>query len=230
MKGNANTTHSALLEQNKLLSRREIFWNKLYSLLRPLVKRWVYNSGVSSWKGQEDDVVDDIVQEAIFRLLKYALNADRGESAPIEIPEHMVIVIARNCFIDKLRKDGRLVRYETDDRSSLEHFVKASPVDPSEIAFNHVYHAWLFIKLADFVVTVSIKQQKALLRDLAQRMHFGQTPTPLQQAFADRGLDLRQHRNWKSVNKREQSQHASNLSLSYKKIEEWSTEASLLYT
>lgn len=224
MKGNADATYSALQEQNKLLSRREIFWNKLYSLLRPLVKHWVYSSGISSWRGQEDDVAEDIVQEAIFRLLKYVLNADKGEAAPVEIPEHMVITIARNCFIDKIRKDGRLVRYEADDRMSLEHIIKSSTIDPSEIAFNHVYHAWLFIKLADFVVTVSIKQQTALLRDLAQRMHFGQTPTPLQQAFADKGLDLQQHQDWKSADRREQSQYASNLSISYKKIREASLQ------
>jgi DNA-directed RNA polymerase specialized sigma24 family protein len=224
MKGNADTTHSALLEQNKLLSRREIFWNKLYSLLRPLVKRWVYGSGATSWRGQENDVIEDIVQEAIFRLLKYAHNAEKGEAAPVEIPEHMVTVIARNCFIDKLRKDGRLVRYEADDRLSLEHVVKVRVVDPSEIAFNHVYHAWVFIKLADFVVTISAKQQTALLRDLSQHMYFGQTATSLQQAFADKGLDLKQHQGWKSANKREQSQHASNLSLSYKKIKEASLQ------
>ncbi|HLX40398.1 MAG TPA: hypothetical protein VKR42_07695 [Ktedonobacteraceae bacterium] len=227
MKGNADASHSAVPEQSKLHSRREIFWNRLYTLLRPLVKRWVYGAGVASWRGQEEDVTEDIVQEAIFRLLKYARHADRGEAAPIEIPEHMITVIARHCFIDTLRKDGRLVRYEADDRTSLEHVAKSKTVDPAEIALNHVYYAWVYLKLADFVVTVSTKQQTALLRDLAQRMHFEQTPTSLQQAFADKGLDLKQHQGWESTDKRQRSQHASNMSNGYKKIEAWSKEASL---
>ena len=227
MKGNADTISFAPQEQSKLAESTEIFWAELYFLLRPLVKRWVYNSGVSSWRGQEDDVSEDIVQEAIYRLLKYAMNADKGEAAPIEIPEHMVTVIARNCYIDKWRKDGRLVRYDTDDRSSLEHLVKKRAIDPSEVAFDRVYQAWLFLKLADFVVTVSTKQQTALLRDLSQRMYFGQTATLLQQVFADKGLDLKRHQGWEGANKRERSQHAANLSLALKRIEKWSEKASL---
>lgn len=227
MKGNADTISFASQEQSKLAESTEIFWAELYFLLRPLVKRWVYNSGVSSWRGQEDDVSEDIVQEAIYRLLKYALNADKGEAAPIEIPEHMVTVIARNCFIDKWRKDGRLVRYDTDDRSSLEHLVKKRAIDPSEVAFDCVYHVWLFLKLADFVVTVSTKQKTALLRDLAQRMHFGNSPTPLQKAFADKGMELRVHQGWQGKNKREQSQHAANLSLALRQIKKWAAKASL---
>jgi DNA-directed RNA polymerase specialized sigma24 family protein len=227
MKGNADTISFASQEQSKLAESTEIFWAELYLLLRPLVKRWVYNSGVSSWRGQEDDVSEDIVQEAVYRLLKYALNADKGEAAPIEIPEHMVTVIAHNCFIDKWRKDSRLVRYDTDDRSSLEHLVKVRTIDPSEVASDCVYYAWLFLKLADFVVTVSTKQKTALLRDLAQRMHFGNSLTQLQKAFADKGMELRAHQGWRGKNKREQSQHAANLSLALRQIKKWAAKASL---
>lgn len=226
MKGNVDTISFASQEQSKLAESTEIFWAELYILLRPLVKHWVYSSGVTSWRGQEDDVSEDIVQEAIYRLLKYALNADKGEAAPVEIPEHMVTVIARNCYIDKWRKDGRLVRYDTDERSSLEHLVRKRVFDPSEVAFDCVYHAWLFLKLADFVVTVSTKQKTALLRDLAQRMHFGSSPTQLQKAFADKGMELRAYHGWQGKNKREQNQHASNLSLALRQIKKWAAEAS----
>ncbi len=126
MKGNADTAHFAALGQNELLSRREIFWNKLYTLLRPLVKHWVHNSGVSSWRGQEDDVAEDIVQDAQLRLYRHMLRAEKGQVSPIEHPERMIIVIARRCFLDKWRKDRRLVRFDSDDRLSLEHVVQSS--------------------------------------------------------------------------------------------------------
>jgi hypothetical protein len=35
-------------------------------------------------------------------------------------------------------------------------------------------------------------------------------------------MNLKQHQNWKSANKRESSQHAASLSISYKKIGAWS--------
>jgi DNA-directed RNA polymerase specialized sigma24 family protein len=228
MRGNTNPNNAASQEHNKLTVDREIFWTELYPLLCPLVKRWVYTAQISSWLGQQEDLIEDIVQETIFKLLNYTRRAEKGEVAPVQNIEHLAITIARNYFRDLKRKDRHIDRFELYDRTSLEHVVKPKTVDPSEIALNHVYYAWVFMKLADFVVTVSTKQRTALLRDLSGRMYFGQTATLLQQAFADKGLDLKRHQDWKSSDKRERSQHAANLSISYKKIEEWSEETSLL--
>jgi DNA-directed RNA polymerase specialized sigma24 family protein len=228
MRGNTDSNNAASQEHNKLTTDREIFWAELYFLLRPLVKHWVCTARISSWLGQQEDLIEDIVQETIFKLLNYTQRAEKGEVAPVQNIEHLAITIARNYFRDLKRKDRRIDRFELYDRTSLEHVVKSKNVDPSEIALNHVYYAWVFMKLAEFVVTVSTKQQTALLRDLSQRMSFGQAATLLQQVFADKGLDLKRHQDWKSSDKREQSQHAANLSLSYKKIEKWSKEVSLL--
>src|SRR6266852_94480 len=90
--------------------RNDATWEKLYLLLRPLVKRWICGYNVSSWKGQEADIVEDMVQEAIVRILKYARRAERGEVAPIDSIEHISIVIAQNCCRDLRRKDQRLTR------------------------------------------------------------------------------------------------------------------------
>ena len=48
----------------------DALWINLYSFLRLYVRRLVYTSGIATWRGQEDDIVDDIVQEAIVRVLK----------------------------------------------------------------------------------------------------------------------------------------------------------------
>lgn len=177
--------------------------------------------------GQQEDIVEDIVQETIFKLLKYIHRAEKGEVAPVKDMKHLAITIAHNYYRDLKRKDRRLDRIELYDRTSLEHVIKSGVVDPSEIALDCVYQAWLFFKLADFVVTIATKQQTALLRDLAQRMYFVQELTLLQKAFADKGMDMQQHQNWKSANKRESSQHAASLSISYKKIAGWSKDLSL---
>jgi len=227
MRGNTDSNNAASQEHNKLTADREIFWTELYPLLCPLVKRWVYTARISSWLGQQEDLIEDIVQETIFKLLNYIRRAEKGEVAPVQNIEHLAITIARNYFRDLKRKDRRIDRFELYDRTSLEHVVKSKNVDPSEIALNHVYYAWVFMKLAEFMVSVSTKQQTALLRDLAQRMHFGNSPTPLQKAFADNGMALRAHHGWQGKNKREQSQHAANLSLALRQIKKWAAEASL---
>src|SRR6266576_1774674 len=111
----------------------EISWQKLYSLLRPLVKRWVYSSNVSSWKGQEDDVVEDIIQEAIIRLFQYSQRAERGEVVPIETIEHMIKIVALNYCRDLKRRERRLLRSSADEWSYGEHVDGTNTVDPAEI-------------------------------------------------------------------------------------------------
>lgn len=229
MRGNTDSNNAASQKQNTPTAVRETLWADLYFLLRPLVNRWVYTSGVSCWLRQADDIAEDIVQEALYRLLKYMKKVEEGKAAPIGNVEHMITVIAHNCCRDWMRRDGRLEHFPTDDILSLEHVVESTVVDPSEIALDTVFQSWLFIRVSNLVKkSIPEKQRIALLRDLAQRMHFGKTPTPLQKAFADKGMALRAYQGWQGKNKRERSQHAANLSISYKKIEEWSKEASLL--
>lgn len=211
----------ALLEED---SKQEVCWERMYQVVRPPTRGWVWRSGI--WIGQEEDVAEDIVHDAVERLYKHMQRAEMGGVSPVEHPERMIIVIAHRCFLDRWRKDRRLVRFDQDNRLSLEYVVQATAVNPAEVALDIVFQGWLYVKIADIVSKrIPDKQRMALLRDLAQRMHFGHTPTSLQQAFADKGMDLERYRDWKSADKREQSQHASNLSLSYKRIEEWSNEA-----
>ncbi len=226
MRGNTRSNNAATQEHSKFAADREI-WAELYTLLPPLARQWVYTAHIPSWLGQQEDIVEDIVQETIFKLLKYIHRAEKGEVAPVKDMKHLAITIARNYYRDLKRKDRRLDRFELYDRTSLEQVVKSRAVDPSKIALDRVYQAWLFFKLADFVVTIATKQQTALLRDLAQRMYFVQELTLLQKTFADKGMDLKQHQDWKSANKRERSQHAASLSISYKKIAGWSKDLPL---
>ena len=227
MKGNVGITSFASQEQSKTADSKEILCSKLYVLLRPVVKHWVYTAHISSWLGQQEDIVEDIVQETLLKILIYLLRAEKGEVAQIKDIEHFALVIAHNYCRDLQRKDQRLERYEMYDRTLLEQVVKSRAVDPAEIALKHVYNVWVFLKLANFVVTIPTKQRTALLRDLAQRMSFGNSPTPLQGAFADKGMELRAYHGWRGENKREQSQHASNLSLALRQIKVWAANASL---
>ena len=196
----------------------EIFWQKLYSLLRPLVKRWVYSSHVPSWKGQEDDVVDDIVQEAITRLFQYSQRAERGEVVPIETIEHMIKVVALNYCRDLKRRERRLLRSTTNEWSYGEHVDSTNTVDPAEIAIDKAFQEWLFERLSLEIVRFPKKQRNALLIDLAYRMHFAARPTSLQRAFLRRGIRLQDFRAPAPKNPLERGRHAANLNLAYKRV------------
>ena len=176
-------------------------WQKLYLLLRPLVKRWVYSSGISSWKGQEDDIVEDIVQEAITRLFQYSQRAERGEVVPIETIEHMIKVVALNYCRDLKRRERRLLRSTTDEWSYGEHVDSTNTVDPAEIAIDKAFQEWLFERLSQEIVKFPKKQR-----------------TLLQRAFLRRGIRLQDFRAPAPKNPLERGRHAANLNLAYKRV------------
>jgi RNA polymerase sigma factor (sigma-70 family) len=193
-------------------------WQKLYPLLRPLVKRWVYSAHVPSWKGQEEDIVEDIVQEAITRLYNYSRRAEGGKVAPIDNLEHMIKAIALNYCRDLQRRERRLLRSNIDDRSSVEAVDRFNRVDPAELAIDNVYQEWLFEKLSKHIVNFSVKQRNALLIDLANLMHFALQPTRLQRAFLREGIKVQDFLHLVPRSSIERGRHAANLSLAYRRL------------
>jgi DNA-directed RNA polymerase specialized sigma24 family protein len=198
-------------------------WQKLSLLLRPRIKRWVYCSHVPSWKGQELDIVEDILQESFFRILKYARKVESGEVSPIESLEHISIVIAHNCCKDMRRKDQRLTRLSPDERMFGCQVVITNQSDASEIALDKVFREWLYIKLSQDIVKFPDKQRRALLIDIANLMHFDERPTPLQQAFLNQKICLQDYQQPLSVNSVERSRHASLVSLAYRRVSKLSS-------
>lgn len=203
----------------------DAFWINLYSFLRPFVTRLVLSSGISSWRGQEEDIVEDIVQETITRVLKCMRRAECGEGIPIASPVGLGIVIARNYYEDLRRRDKRFVRIVTDDYSSEAYvFLHYNHLDPLELALNNMFLEWLFIRFSQEVVRFPYKQRTALLIDLANRMDFDAQPTPLQKAFLEVGIRLQDYQQPLSKDTVGRSRHASNASLAYKRAREWARD------
>jgi len=199
----------------------DALWINLYTFLRLYVRRLVYTSGTATWRGQEDDIVDDIVQEAIVRVLKCIRRAESGEGIPVASPAGLGIVIARNYYEDLRRRDRRLVRIANDDDSPGVHVVLQSHLDPSEMALNNMFLEWLYIKFSLEAVKFSHKQRTALLIDLANRMDFEVQPTPLQKAFLEVGIRLQDYQQPLPKDAVERSRHASNVSLAFARTRVW---------
>lgn len=198
-------------------------WKELYLYLLCIVKCWVRTSGVPSWHGQSDEVAEDIVQEAIYRTLKYAQSAELGLVPPIHALRRLSIVIAKNHYQDLRRREYRLVRLTQLERSSEVHVNKYdssiyNQIDIAEVALDNVFRGRLFINLSHEIVKLPNKQRRALLIDLANRMHFGIEPTVLQQAFLNVGIQLQDYQQPLPDDPVERSQHASLLNIAYKRV------------
>src|SRR6266581_848775 len=81
---------------------------ELYPFLLSQVRRWVYSYNVLSWREQEEDVVKDIVQEAIVRTLNYIRRVEYRETI-LKSLAHVSTAFARNYYLDLRRRDSQLV-------------------------------------------------------------------------------------------------------------------------
>ncbi|HLZ56351.1 MAG TPA: hypothetical protein VKR06_05325 [Ktedonosporobacter sp.] len=200
----------------------DIPWDELYPSLRALARYLVNDFKVPSWRGQEYDVIEDIVQETMRRLIERARKAERGEAPPIQSLQQMMMVIANNYYRDLKRRDRRLARMASN---TGEHALSSDSLDPSsqttaafDLAVEKVYQEQLFTVLAHEIKDFPARQRAALLTDLANRMSFDTRPTPLQSAFLSEGLQLQQYRQSLPASPKERSRHISLLSHAYRRV------------
>ena len=158
-------------------------WEKLYPVLKSLVRYFVYSSNISSWKGQERDIVEDIVQETGRRIIERSQKAERGEALPIQSLQSMLFAVVHNYCEDLRRFDRRLVRVQLQDASFQVSLNLRNMVNLVELSTENVYQEGLFKLVAREVAAFPDKQRQAILIDLANRMHFDTQLTPLQNAF-----------------------------------------------
>src|SRR5712691_2203445 len=198
----------------------EMVWRELYPSLRLLTRRLVYAFRVPSWRGQEDDIAEDIVQEAARRIIERSQKAGRGEATPIHAFEHMVVVTAYNYCKDMRRRDRRLIHLVVGDYALEGRDIVNDRDEPdlSEAATEHVYQEALFTLLAREIARFPDKQRRVLLIDLANRMCFGTQPTPLQEAFLKVGIRLQEYQQPLPDDPKERSRCTSLLNHAYKRI------------
>lgn len=195
-------------------------WQELYPSLRALIRRQIYSYRLPLWSGQEDEIVEDILQETSRRIFEYALKAEMGRALPIYQFEHMVIVTACNYCKDLRRRDRRFKRLAADTSISVEENVMCNldQTHLSEAATESVYQEGLFALLAQEIAAFPSKQRQALLADLASLMSFEEQLTSLQKAFLDAGIRLEEYRELLPSNEKERQRYASLLYHAYKRV------------
>ena len=197
-----------------------ISWEDLYTFLSILVKRAVYSLRIAPWYGQEGDIIDDIVQQTMLRLLEQQRKIAQGQAQPIAQIDRMAAVIAFNFCRDMRRKDRRIVHSELlSSPHEAEQLVnnKESELSPDDMV-EVVYQEALFHLLAQEIRQFPTKQREALLIDLANYMCFEHEPTSLQAAFQHEGISLRDYQKILPRDARERGRHTTLVYCAYKRV------------
>ena len=192
-------------------------WSRLYFSLQSSVNHHLYSSQISSWRGQERDLSEDVAQEAIVRTFLQIQKVQKGEATPILSLFHFSKKVATNHLHDIARKDFRLVR-PSNDIAIQEKLIADGWVDPTESVLDDIENASLFTLIAQVIMDFPIKQRTALLIDLAKLSPGGTSSSPLQQALEKVGIRLDVYRALSPKTSVEKGRHAALLSTAYRRV------------
>jgi DNA-directed RNA polymerase specialized sigma24 family protein len=195
----------------------DIAWGELYPSLLSFVRHLIFSCNVSSWYGQEEDIVEDIVQETMRRLIERLQQAERGERPPIQSLKAMMFIVARNCCLDMRRRDLRLTRTSADEPTPSWN-VNKEKTPYMDVAVENAFQEALFLLIACEIAHFPRKLGRALLIDLVERMAFDEEPTQLQKAFLEVGIQLQDYQNILPDHPRKRRNHAALLYYAYKRI------------
>src|SRR5579863_9528066 len=166
----------------------ETTWDELYPSLRVLARYLVYSFHVSLWHGQEEDIIEDIVQETALRVIERARKTERGEAPPIYSLKHMATAIAQNYCRDLRRSDRKLFHFPEQDDGAIAMGGMQEQTHVLDAVVEQMYQEWILVTVARKIANFPEKQREAILIDLANRMSYGRHPTPLQKAFMEIGI------------------------------------------
>ena len=193
-------------------------WNDLFTWLLSRVEKWVLYADVSCWNGQQKEVSEDIVQEALLRTFNYTQRASRGEVQPVVSLKSLSKVIAQNYFRDRRRKDQLLVRPFQNEDADQFSFSAHDIVDPAEIALDHLIFCSAIVMAAQVVAQFPQQQRTALLTDLANISDFNAPPTLLEKSLSTEGIHLRDYHRSLPTEPVQRGRFAAHLCIAYKRL------------
>ncbi len=201
----------------------EATWKNLYDRLRPIIRKFVFSHRFSLGKGQENDIVEDLLQEAVIHIFKYMKRLAEGRVAPIDSIERFGYIIALNVCRDWWRKERRMQLYQSlDEGMPVDALNRDWVLNPEEVALNLVYQEWIFMKVARDIARFPRKTLQALLIELAECTCFDDEPTPLQKAFLQQGIRLADYQGLKPADPKLRSRHNSLANHAFNRVKAFS--------
>ncbi len=201
----------------------ESIWKRLYHKLHPCIRKFVYSHRFSLSKGQENDVIEDLLQEAVIHIFKYTKRVAEGRVAPIDSIERFGYTIALNVCRDWWRKERRMQLCQSlDEGMPVDALNRTWVLDPEEVSLNLVYQEGIFMKAARDIARFPRKTRQALLIELAERTFFDDEPTPLQKAFLQQGIRLADYQRLKPTDPKLRSRHNSLATQAFNRVKTFS--------
>jgi DNA-directed RNA polymerase specialized sigma24 family protein len=205
-------------QASTIVAKDSFCWDNLYRLLRQTVKGWVYTAHLPAWYRQENDIIDEIVQEAVKRTFERLYKAEKHEATPVASITAFAKRTAHNYFIDLLRKDGRYMLLSQLTYPSGEERVEPELPDIADSVDDEVFCQSLFEQLAPEILNFPKKQRQVLLADLANHTRFSVSITPLQRALLKSGIHLEDYQKSRPEERVERSRFTALLSLAYRRV------------
>jgi DNA-directed RNA polymerase specialized sigma24 family protein len=196
----------------------EQVWRDLLVWLLSLVKTWIYSANVTNWRGQQCEVAEEISQETAMRTFEYIRRARRNEGPPVHHIKALCRTIAHSLFVDRIRKDRRIICFSHDESNFEAYSNMHEQADAEEIALDQLIDEETIVNAASVIAGFPDKQRAAVLRDLADVTDFAAPPSLLDQALADVGIQLREYANQRTEEPGERSRHSSLLWHAYKRL------------
>jgi DNA-directed RNA polymerase specialized sigma24 family protein len=207
-----NTTRHITSES---LLHNECFWKDLYDKLHKPVTTFVHRYKVPSWEGQEDDMINDIIQETITRLYNRFLTAP-NEIFSIKNMEAFASTVALRYCLDLRRKEKRLTRLPQEGNEIEMHAFRSD--DELTNLLEALSVQSILADAARIITNIPNKQRRAVLVDLACHNDFTETPTLIEQALAETGIQLREYRYLFPHSQPQRSRHNALVSLGYRRL------------
>jgi hypothetical protein len=203
--------------------RSTMTWDELYRFLGTRVSYWVRSSHVSLWNGQEEDIIADIVQEATVSTFMYASTylseLKEGETFSGDSLKRLGLAIAYKQYQQLRCQDSRFRCIQLHRFSSHGYVVIYEWSGPLERTVDSTLQEWHCNRLAEKIAKISSGPRRALLIDLANRVHFD-TPRamPLQRAFLKQGIRLQDYQQSLPNDPQARGRHLALLRCAYEQI------------
>lgn len=197
-----------------------INWGENYPQLHSQARRLVHKYQLANWRGQEEDLAWDIVQESVRKVFEYIQTDSKHEPKAVQSLKGLLATTVRNYSTDLYRREKRLVRETSESATPCLREFADDEASFSEIATENVYCERLFRFLAREIARFPPKQRQALLADLASRMVFEEQPSVLQAAFLAEGIHLEEYQQSRPLTALERNRNAALLNHAYKRLSE----------
>jgi len=193
-------------------------WSALSYWLESHVRNWVYTSDLPCWKGEEEAMVEEIVDETVMHILERINKVSTHGAKPIVYLYSFARRTAFHCFIDLVRKDHRKIRLSQIADGSEKSVIEDNLPSMEETVHERLSREQLFDILAREIIHFPKKQKEAILRDQAKLIDIMPDPMPLLRAYQNVGIQLQDYGNYSLMSCAEKRRHSSLLHYAYQRL------------